>query len=220
MCYSAKDSINAYIIGSISSLILFSYKDTDMKILGLFFLFVSQMQLFDYIFWKNTECNNINKITTKFAIIFNHLQPVVLFLLLKFYNYKVSQLSEIIFYIYLIVFTIYTIYVFPSNNCIYTDKVCCSLPREKINNNTVINWQWNDMKYINYIYILFLLSFTLSVLNLTKYKYELVFINFFTFLISHKIPNLNRSVGRIWCYIASFMPILLILYNYILSNSF
>ena len=48
------------------------------------------MQLFNYIFWKNQKYNNINKITTKIAILFNHLQPIILILLQYIYKFKLS----------------------------------------------------------------------------------------------------------------------------------
>ena len=97
MCYTAKDSLNAYVINFISSILLYKYSNSnDMKILALFLLFVGQMQLFDYLFWVNLKCNKINKLVTKLAIIFNHLQPIVLFLLINYYGYNQSSFSKTI----------------------------------------------------------------------------------------------------------------------------
>ena len=58
MCYSAQDSMIAYIFGTVSNIYLFiNSKNTDEKIISLFLLFVSQMQLFDFLFWINKKCN-------------------------------------------------------------------------------------------------------------------------------------------------------------------
>ena len=132
MCYTSKDSLIAYIIGLSSNIYLFlNSKNTDEKVISLTFLFVSQMQLFDYFFWKNKKCNKNNKLITKFAIIFNHLQPVVLFFLLKYFKYDINKYAIIIFYIYLIIGLIYTIKYWPKNNCDIEDTNCCSLPMKK-----------------------------------------------------------------------------------------
>ena len=48
MCYSAQNSLNAYIINFVSSLLLFNYSSyNQIKIIALFFIFVGQMQFFD-----------------------------------------------------------------------------------------------------------------------------------------------------------------------------
>ena len=113
MCYSANDSLIAYKINLIISLIIFNYSiDNHIKVLSLFFLFVGQMQLFDYIFWKNQKYNNINKITTKIAILFNHLQPIILILLQYIYKFKLSLISIIVIIIYSILSIIYTFNAF------------------------------------------------------------------------------------------------------------
>ena len=101
MCYTSSDSLNAYLINLLSSIILFHKStNTDMKIASIFLLFVGQMQILDYIFWKNTTCKSTNKLTTKIAILFNHLQPIVLFLLFNYYNYEQTNISKIILLLY------------------------------------------------------------------------------------------------------------------------
>ena len=205
MCYTSSDSRNAYIINIISSLLLLSdYKDYDTKILAYFFLFVGQMQLFDYIFWKNQECNIINKTSTKFAIIFNHLQPIILYLLIKYYGYQQSKLSTIIIILYIIVAIKYTSDIWPNINCDQKEPVCCSLVK-----NDIIYWQWNDQYNNLSIYILFLLSLVVSSFDLQNKQNQIIFsfASVITFFVSLKIPKLNQSSGRIWCYMASLIPL-------------
>lgn len=206
MCYSAKDSLIAYIIGFTSNIYLFyNSKNNDEKVISLTFLFVSHMQLFDYFFWKNKECNKNNKLSTKLAILFNHLQPVVLFLLLKYFKYDMNMYTSIIFYIYVIIGSIYTIKNWPKIDCNEEEINCCSLPLEKKDNKTIIYWKWNNNKYNEIMYSVYGLSILFSGLNLIKFKYEFILSIIFTNLISHKIPNLNRTTGRTWCYLSALI---------------
>ena len=208
MCYTAEDSLIAYIIGTTTNIYLFlNSRNNDEKVLSLTFLFVSQMQLFDYIFWKNKECNKSNKLSTKFAIIFNHLQPVVLFLLLKYFKYDMENYTNIIFYLYLVIGIIYTVINWPKYNCNIEDINCCSLPLRANNNKSVINWQWNKNKYNEIMYSLFILTLVISGFSLKKFKYEFIFSIICSYLVSLKIPNLNRKVGRLWCYLATLFTL-------------
>ncbi len=210
MCYTANDSITTYIINLLSSTLLFySTESTDMKIIAIFFAFVGQMQLFDYMFWTNTLCNEQNKIATKLAIIFNHMQPIVLYLLIWFYNYNQSKISNIIIILYTVFVIQYTIKIWPDKNCKQipnTQSVCCSLPINPDDKETVIDWEWNGKTNSHIIYALFLASLTASSFDLQNNKILFATINIATYFISTKIPKLNQSVGRLWCYIAAFVP--------------
>lgn len=206
MCYTSSDSLNAYLINLLSSIILFHKStNTDMKIASIFLLFVGQMQILDYIFWKNTECNSLNKLTTKIAILFNHLQPIVLFLLLNYYNYDQTNISKIILLLYTLFIIDYTIKLWPEKNCEIeiNKKVCCSLPLADL---SIIKWKWNDQPNSYIIYTLFLLYLFSASFNFKIYKYLFSIVSIGSFVIGSKIPKLNISVGRAWCYIISLSP--------------
>jgi hypothetical protein len=211
MCYTAFDSGLAYIINTVSSLYLYKYSSIpDYKIYALFFLFVGQMQLFDMIFWLNDECTLINKLVTKLAIVFNHLQPVVLYLLVKKYNKKLNLASRIVIYIYILVMLIYTVNLWPSVTCTKKDKVCCSLPLKVNNNKEIINWEWTLQSNSHIMYFMFIVSFVLSATNIKVNNLIFIIATIVSFMISYKIPVLNQGVGRIWCYFAAFAPLIFI----------
>ena len=120
MCYTSDISVQAFCIGIISSLVCIFLNhtekekragiDSDFKILGYFFIFVSFMQLFDWIFW--TQSDDINKITTKIACIFNNLQPIVLALLIYYFKQKQLQQDKTTIFLvilFTICITLYTI---------------------------------------------------------------------------------------------------------------
>ena len=211
MCYTAFDSGLAYIISTASALYLYNYSSIqDYKIYALFFLFVGQMQLFDMIFWLNDECTLINKLVTKLAIVFNHLQPIVLYLLVKKYNKKMNLASRIVIYIYILVMLIYTLNLWQTVSCTKKDKVCCSLPLKVSNNNEIINWEWNVQSYNQLMYFMFIVSFVISATNIKVNNLIFIIVTILSFMISYKIPVLNKGVGRIWCYLASFGPLIFI----------
>ena len=82
----------------------------------------------------------------------------------------------------------------------------------------LFSWDWNGQEYSGIIYVIFLLSLVMSSLQLKTGNIIFAFVNVFTFLISFKIPNLNRSVGRLWCFIASLLTTLYLVYSRLLSG--
>jgi hypothetical protein len=200
MCYTATDSLMAYFINFISSVILYNLsEDIEYKVISLFLLFVGQMQLFDYLFWKNQECNENNKLTTQMAIIFNHLQPIVLFLLQYYYGFRQTALATIIIILYGFYSIDYTTQALR--------EVECTLP-----DNNKMDWKWNRLNNATLYYSLFLGYLVIAGFNFTEKSTQILFalISSITFIVATKTPILNYSVGRIWCYYASLMPVLIL----------
>lgn len=201
------DTVTVYIINLISCILLF-YSNTsvsnnsDHKIIALFLLFVGQMQLFDYIFWTNPECNIMNKIGTKLAIIFNHLQPIVFIYLQKMYGYQESVINIWMKRIYVTIIVIYSIYA------LY--QVKCTGRSKKTN---IVVWKWNYLPGSMVIYLLFTI-FLISVSSHFKTKFYrlLSMIVILTTLIAGFFkPVLNESAGRLWCYYAAFTPLIILI---------
>lgn len=207
MCYSKRDSENAFIINMITCYILYTYKnDNTLKILGLFFGFVGLMQLFDLIFWNNqnlsnTRQANINYITTKIAMFANHLQPIVLGYLIWIYKGEIGGLSSMILGIYAILMILYTIEIYDKVK--YTTRDGEGVP---------LKWDWNYQKNASIIYGIFLL--TLLILSYENFKYPLNIIlagiNVLTFVLSLYYVK-GKFVGRFWCKIAAWVPLFIIL---------
>ena len=204
MCITSFDSILVYIINILSTGLLYNYGGTaDAKITAIFLLFVGQMQLFDYIFWETEKCSLINKITTKLAIIFNHLQPILLHLLIQYYGLNINQVSKLLFYIYIYASTLYSI------NAL--SKVECTGKSEKTG---IIYWEWNFMKYNTIFYTLFMIFMISTIFNFKdkKYSYFLNFLVILTYISGHLKPILNETTGRIWCYYAASLPLIVLTY--------
>jgi hypothetical protein len=204
MCITSFDSILVYIINILSTGLLYNYGGTvDAKITAIFLLFVGQMQLFDYIFWETQKCSLINKISTKLAIIFNHLQPILLHLLIQYYGLNINQVSKILFYIYIYASILYSI------NAL--SNVECTGNSEKTG---IIYWEWNFMKYNTIFYTLFMIFMISTIFNFKdkKYSYFLNFLVILTYSSGHFKPILNETTGRIWCYYAASLPLIALTY--------
>jgi hypothetical protein len=153
------------------------------------------------IFWKNQSCNKTNNLTTKLAILFNHLQPIILILLQYIYGFELSITSILTIIVYSIMGIFYTFNAF--------NKVNCTLPF-----NGVMDWKWNKQDYGQIYYFIFLLSLTVSSFNFKNTRVQIMsaLINLVSFFVATKTPILNYSVGRIWCYYASIFPLFLLIF--------
>ena len=214
MCYSKEVSQRSFIINVITCYILYNYKFTNNthKILALFFAFVGLMQLFDWIFWEHQgdseNDKRINFIFTKIAMVVNHLQPIVLALILYIYNGKLPILSIYTVILYIIVVVPYTINL----NIDYT--LVKNIKTKKNKTKTSLYWQWNSAHNSYLVYAIFLI--TLSVLSFENFNYPmniiLVFINLSSFFLSNFYYK-SEYVGRFWCETASLIPLLLLILN-------
>jgi hypothetical protein len=206
MCYDIKVSLSALIIiiNIVSCIILFivanKHKDAkQLKVCALFFGFVGIMQLWDSIFWTYDGTTKINKYSTKIAMIWNHLEPIVLGILIYFFIGKLTIPSMIIL----------TIYVFAS--IFYTINAWKNIGVTEVTNETCgsLYWQWNYSKGHTLFYGLFLC--TLLVLSQQNFngwvRFMSVSIILITFFFSFYKYSINASVGRFWCYFAALSPI-------------
>lgn len=218
MCYTLKASINTSIIGLVSSFILYN-KTSDVsnkyskifKVLALFFTFVTLMQIYDVIFWKSLEYDNvggktqINFLFTKIAMITNHLQPLVLAYLINTII-PLNTVSKFMVLIYTILGIVFSIRAF--NKISYTVVTETSSPS--------LYWEWNnfDKSYFGYlVYTVFLMTFAVLCFQL-DYPINIVMMlfNFFTFFLA-KYKYKASGVGRFWCVFAAYIPLVLSIIN-------
>jgi hypothetical protein len=92
MCFNYKVSLLTFGLGLVFSYLLFKYGnkkyELENKITAILFIFISLIQLMDFLFWIDINNNyGINKITTILGPFINMCQPVILYLI-KYYYYK------------------------------------------------------------------------------------------------------------------------------------
>jgi hypothetical protein len=220
MCYTATTSLYSFCIGFISSLVLLfiglrnrstqSNQSNWPIIIGGFFLFVSLMQLYDYLFWTHSPTSAINQMATKAAILTNHLQPILLFCLIWIVSSTVKGERKIGTWSKWII-GLYTIAIIP-----YT--ILC-LKRVKYTtvtaeSNPSLYWGWNHQSYASVIYVLFLASLILTFYENIKVewvKWTAVLATIGTFLFTYIKYNKQLASGRFWCYAAAFVPLYFII---------
>lgn len=215
MCFSQKSSIITFIIGLLGSFALYFYGlkyslfSKENKIVSLYFVFVSFMQLFDYLIWidinnKSGKYRNLNKISGYLAPLFNHFQPTVLYLLETYFYKKWNFIGGFINLLY-----------FGYVGKTYNDYL--QNPKNIITGVYDNHLYWNWKNHFNYLWYFIVLFY-----NVTSYfpsLYGTIFIIFgtLTLLVSSKFFKSN--VGELWCYFACFIPIIMILINkYILPK--
>ena len=186
MCFSADVSLGTFIFGVIFSILCYRLGTPESKIIGLFFGFVIFMQLIEFLLWKHQKCDDYNKKLTLAGMILNHLQPIVLFLVIILFNKNIHNKN---FNIMLILTLIYTLSIF-SYSLQFKNE-----------------WKWNSMKYSTIMYILFLISMlVLTYLGMPSHKVIFTLIVFITFLISKIIYSKEHVTGALWCFFAAFAP--------------
>ena len=117
MCFSAEISIITFIVGIIGSLLCISLGKPVDKILGYFFIFVSLMQGIEYLLWNHQKCDNYNRFLSILGMVLNHLQPIVLGLLILYFNKNVStKIMYLIMFLYLCAIIPYSIQFLNNKN--------------------------------------------------------------------------------------------------------
>lgn len=194
MCFSAPVSLATYLIGSVGSLLLMT---TDVP-LGWLYLTVVQMQLVEYLLWTNPTCNRVNRGATTAGIVINHLEPLV------FYAAALATVGSLPLEVhvtvmaYALVAARYTSTALETVQCTRTDKVC----------SPHLYWKWNDMPGKRVVYGLFLLAVVAISLGLGDMQHAVLSV--VTFGFSALLYGESSAVGSMWCFMAAFMPWLLL----------
>ena len=209
MCYDKQTSITTYIVGSLASIYLILSQNNSYKIAGSFFLFVSQMQLIEYLIWKHkVKCDEYNIKVSNIGSILNHLQPIILYLCIRLFNKDLSknniQIMNILLGIYILSALIYSKDVYPLD--------CTTL-----DNENHLYWKWNHKNNNISFYLLFLVILVLLSYYGFNKPYNIIFacIIIGTYLLSlYKYKN-TKAVGAIWCWFAAIIPSVIMMYDFI-----
>lgn len=224
MCYSYEQSRNNLVINIITCSILYNYKNKPIcKILGLAFGYIGLMQLFDMIFWSTQNINDqsqktINFITTKLAMFVNHSQPIVIAYIIYFFTGKLGIVSKLALMLYTFVMSIYTYYAYYNINYTFVQNVTLERnnkeKKEKRENRQILKWEWTNQPYSHVVYFIFFLTLLIVFYDNLPSPFNLIAAIIFslTLLFSrHYFKGLY--VGRFWCKIVAFLPVLLLLFN-------
>lgn len=200
MCFSLAASRNAFLVNLVScaALLTLGWKRKEARVIALFFGFVGLMQLYDWIFWANLQPNRLNYVVTKLAMISNHMQPIVLALLLCPPGYMSIAITSI-----------YAVYA-----CWYSITMFSVIKHTMVHPRTspYLFWEWNSGPGNGIMYALFFAS--LCILFLENFAWPLnlmlLTINVATFVLSGSFFK-STIIGQFWCLFASYTPLVLLL---------
>ena len=195
MCFNKEVSLATYLIGIIGSFQLYQQRFTPE---ALFYAWVVHMQLFEFFIWKNQPCNETNVTISKYGIIWNHLEPFVLWLGIIYYS-KLKLPNNI--HLWMIVFAVWT---YKYTKDVFKSECTTITPISSPH----LHWKWNEGPYYDMFYSAFLATLiVLSYFGLQK-GYINAIIVFVSFMISKHIYGETHSTGAMWCFLAAFAPVL------------
>ena len=208
MCYDIQTSLIALVVNIVTSIVLFivaKNKERDanvsnqLKAVALFFLFVGFMQFWDILFWSYDATTQVNMYATKMAMIWNHLEPVVLALLIYLFIGKLTMPSMIALAVYAVAIVAYSVKGWSKLGGTEASKETCGS----------LYWQWNYMEGSVLAYGLFLICLLLLAQQQFTGWVRCLFMVIITstFFFSLYKYSINASAGRFWCYFAAFCPI-------------
>jgi hypothetical protein len=206
MCYTKQASITAFLTGLISSILLILFGNKENKsenlVIGILFLLVSFMQLFDYLIYIDPNCENgLNKLAGYIGPIFNAIQPVILyiFILNMSDNKYTKTIASIINIPYIIYISILYIQYLQQN------KLCTSFEEGRP------SWTWYHHGFGDVWNKIYLIVITLNVLMFFRYKYIMIaaLLGLLFFIIS--VFNYKYHIGEFWCFFVNTIPLIILL---------
>ena len=209
-CYDKETSIITYSIGTITSLLLLKKKNPSLKISGIFFLTVTQMQMIEFLIWNHNKCDNYNIQISSIGSLIHHFEPIILFLAIKYYNKNLTEaqrkLLNILIGFYIIGLGGYSYNAYPLD--------CTEVTPES---NSHLEWKWNHKKYYKHFYVLFVTTLILSTfVGLEKpYNIYVSVLLLGSYIYSLYKYKSNKAVGTIWCWLAVFIPLILLFIDYV-----
>ena len=204
MCFSAKVSIGTFVLGFVSSFLVYSLGTTDDKIIGLFFAFTSLMQWIEYLLWNHVKCDDYNRYLSITAMVINHLQPIILGALVLGYNPQITTKNH---QLILGILAIYIVCIVPYSLQFVMDTTQqCTIKTP----NNHLYWKWNDMPMYMLTYIVFILSvfvlFRVGLVSSIHGQY-MAYTGLVLFGISKLIYYDTGMIGSMWCFFAAFTPL-------------
>ena len=212
MCYSAESSLNAFIIGSASSLFLLNSKNNIDKHIGFFFITVNLMQLLEYFIWKDQKCGKINQFASRLITVVLSFQVFsIMFGGYLFNTFNLDKQTLLILSMLIFIYMIYVIIYNFNNNLTWCTK------KNKEGHLVWPNIDYNNFSTIITTYIFYIiLGLVFPFLAKDKIKPIFVVLSGLLILIYSKLSIITKtSYESKWCYFSAFVPLFLIIFNFL-----
>jgi hypothetical protein len=202
MCFSKNASIGSFTIGIVGSILCISLGTTFDKIVGYFLGYVALMQGIEYLLWSHQKCDNYNRVVSITGMVLNNMQPLVLGLIILYFNPKMRHITWFYFFMFL-----YLCVGIPySLSFIKNKQLQCTIKNKKSHH---LDWNWNNMNYYRLVYFIFIFSeCMMCILGIPNIKLGLIFAFAIIFTFSTSTFLYSSNVGALWCYYTAFIPII------------
>lgn len=205
MCINANISIMTFVISAISSVILIKYGldkyKTENLIAGIFFIYISLMQLFEFFIWS--DINDLiwggNLIASQISALFIFTQPIVLYILKLLiirptpFNWAYAVI-EVLFFIY-VLYCFNNFMVLQKQKSCYPDKT-----------TGLLNWSW-----LNYMdYIIFFSVFIFSIFIYIDFRYAIIASLWLFSILDLSYFIVPKYYGMLFCFIAGLSPLFML----------
>jgi len=202
MCYSKDLSLLSFIFGITSGILLIKLGNIESKntniAIASFFIFVSLMQLIEYLMWSDLKCDNgSNKIASQFGPILNHLQPIMLLIICFIYLKSNNLISN-----NLLLFTNLTYFIYMGYkyfNFVKNPENLCT----GVNQEGHLSWNW--IKDFNYNFYHILVFINLINYSSNKNLITSMVVSYIMFFISYY--KFNKNIGEFWCLMVTGIPL-------------
>jgi len=185
MCWNAEVSLNTFIFGCISAIIVYKLGVIN-NIIILVVLSFTSIQLLEYFIWRNIDNIKINEILSEIGLFIIGIQ---LLLLTYFSKNRYILLSYVIFVLLFIIIELKNIKF-----------------RSIRGENGSLRWLWLEP---NIIWIIIFLTYYL-ITNLKIYRFLFVSMTLITSLYYY---YKYRTWGSIWCYISNILWVIFLIYS-------
>jgi len=196
MCFSKEISLFSFLYGTITSLLVYRLGSDNDKLVGLFIMYVSLMQLIEYLLWINQHCNKRNKIISIVGLFLNHTQPIILGLLILNKNVN-KKLILLVMFIYLLCAIKYSLQFNKYDMCTIKNKY------------NHLEWKWNQLENgIIFYWIFTIILLYLFSAGVKDSVYSLFFCisTIVSLLTSIYFYNRYNVTGALWCFYIVFFP--------------
>lgn len=199
MCINANTSLASFLIGEISGLLLLSTNSKEKQMIGLFIMFYSFVQLFEYNIYKN---NNV-KLNSQLLLLNLGLQGLIFFSLMK----NVCDIDNL-FLLLTLITLIYILFECMDDNFLSSTT------------NTCIEWNFMNKTVSNlltFMYIIMFYWFFMSKKCDTQYDNFINKAGYFftgTAILSLSLDkfNIKENTPSFWCMSSAILaPIFLFL---------
>ena len=197
MCFSAKASLGAFLVGLVGSLFLVSLGGRTNVSFGVFFIFISLIQLMDLAIWMDLGNKiGVNRVATTIGPLLNVGQPLIMYLI------KIVVFNKQGFDIVTGLNVLYTLYLAK----IYYQFIDKETGVTKVEHGH-LKWPW--LQYANPA--AYLIMFIINALYLTEQWFSLLVTSITGFFLFFSHSYFAHHVGEMWCYFGAFIPMLVYL---------